>query len=255
MKRILLLCAAFVLFATSAAAQKDQKEKPWTEWNEKEVMKVLSDSAWAQSQKELTDSTGSGGSAITSAAQNGNSANAVMSDSAKANSESGMSVGQKNVTLNLIYNVSFLTAKPVRAATIRLAELKHPDTPAERAAEMRTFVDKDFGDYIVVTLKMDGTDRKRLVPITQSLSGAKMETFKDVVYLERKDGKRVALMNYFAPGPDRLGAKFVFPRTLDGQPFLDANSGEVRVYMEINKTKVSRKFKVADMMYDGKLEY
>src|ERR1051325_6964680 len=87
MKRILLLCLAIVLFATTAAAQKDQKEKPWTEWNEKEVMKVLSDSAWAQSQKELTDSTGSGGSAITTAAQNGNSANPVMSDAAKANSE------------------------------------------------------------------------------------------------------------------------------------------------------------------------
>ena len=255
MKRILLLCVAVALFATTAVAQKDQKEKPWTEWSEKEAMKILSESAWAQTQKELTDSTGSGGSAITSAAQNGNSANMVMSESAKANSESGQSVGQRSVTLNLVYNVSFLTAKPVRAATIRMAELRHPETPAERAAEMRTFVDRDFGEYIVVTLKMDGTDKKKLVPINQSLTAANMDSFKDIVYLERKDGKRVAIMDYRAPGPDHLGAKFIFPRMFEGKPFLDANSGEVRVYMEINKYKLSRRFKVAEMMYDGKLEY
>jgi hypothetical protein len=255
MKRILILCSALLLCAVTAAAQKENTTKPWTEWSEKEAMKVLADSAWSQTQKELTDSTGSSGPTITSAAQNGNSANMVMSDGAKANSESGMSVGQKNVTLNLFYNLSFLSAKPVRAATIRLAELKNPDVPAERKAEMRTFIDRDFGDYIVVTLKMDGTDKKRLAPINQSLTASNMDTFKDIVYLERKDGKRVGLAQYRAPGPDHLGAKFVFPRTLEGKPFLDANSGEVRVYMEINKTKLSRKFKVAEMMYDGKLEY
>jgi hypothetical protein len=256
MKRILLLCSAFVLCAATASAQKEEKGKAWTEWSEKEAMKMLSDSPWSQTQKELTDSPGgSSGGAVTSAAQNGNSANMVMSEGAKASSESGQSLGQRNVTLNLLYIVEFLTAKPVRAATIRLSELQHPDQPAERVAERRTFVDRDFGDYIVVTLKMDGTDRKRLAPIIQSLGSSNTESFKDLAYLERKDGKRMALMQYYAPGPDRLGAKFVFPRTLDGKPFLDANSGEVRVYMEINKTKVSRKFKVADMMYDGKLEY
>lgn len=251
MKRILLLCSALLLCAATAAAQ--EKGKPWTEWSEKEAMKMLSDSGWAQTQKELTDSgSGSSGGAITRAAENGANAS-IPKDS--SGTESGQNVGNKSVSLSLIYNVSFLSAKPVRAATIRLAELRYPDVPAERKAEMRTFIDKDFGDYIVVTLKMDGTDKKKLVPINQSLAASNMDTFKDVVFLERKDGKRVALMRYVVPGPDHLGAKFAFPRAFEGKPFLDANSGEVRVYMEINKTKLSRKFKVADMMYDGKLEY
>ena len=42
---------------------------------------------------------------------------------------------------------------------------------------------------------------------------------------------------------------------VEGKPLLDATSGEVRVYLELGKTKLSRRFKVADMMYDGKLEY
>jgi len=253
MKRILLLCLAIGLFATTAAAQKDQANKPWTEWTEKEAMKVLADSPWAQTQKELTDS-GSTGPTVTSAAQNGNGANMVMSDAAKNASESGQNVGSKNVSRTAVYNVSFLTAKPVRQAFIRLVELQTSDTP-EKVAERRTFIDKDFSEYIVVTLKLDGNDQKTLAPIKQLLGAGTADTMKNLAYLERKDGKRLALMDYRAPGPDHLGAKFVFPRTLDGKPFLDANSGEVRIYMEINKTKLSRKFKVADMMYDGKLEY
>jgi hypothetical protein len=254
MKRVLLVCFALALFAANAVAQ---KEKPWTEWSEKEALKMLSDSAWGQSQKELTDSaSGSGGSTITSAAQNASGSNAVMTESAKANApESGQSIGQKNVTLNLVYNISFLSAKPVREAFIRIAELRSPDSPPERVSERRAFIDRDFGDYIVVSLILDGSDRKRLAPAKQFLGGANPATFKDVVYLERKDGKRVALMDYRAPGTDPLGAKFIFPRTLEGKPFLDANSGEVRVCIEIGKTKLNRRFKVADMMYDGKLEF
>ena len=252
MKKILLLCATLILLATTVVAQ-DQKGKPWTEWTEKEAMKMLSDSAWAQTQKELTDSgSGSSAGAITRAAENGASAGIVKDSSGM---ESGQNIGQKNQSMSLIYNLSFLTARPVRAANIRIAELRHPETPAETVAQRRAFVDRDFGDYIVVTLRMDGTDKKKVAPINQMLTSSTADTFKDIVYLERKDGKRVALKDYRAPGPDQLGAKFIFSRTLEGKPFLEADSGEVKVYMEINKTKVSRKFKVADMMYDGKLEY
>ena len=246
MKRFLLLCSVLILFTVSASAQ---KEKPWTEWSEKDTIKMMTDSAWAQTQKELTES-GSTGPTIKTAAENRSTVGIVKDSS--SGPESGQSVGQKSQSLSLNYYLAFLTAKPVRQAFIRYLELKTPDTPADKAAERRAFIDRDFGDYIVVALKLDGTDKKKLGPAMQLLS-ADPKGFKDTAYLERKDGKRVALMDYRAP--DQLGAKFIFPRTLDGKPFLEANSGEVRVYLEIGKTKVSRRFKVADMMYDGKLEY
>ena len=155
----------------------------------------------------------------------------------------------------MYYYVSFMSAKPVRQAFIRYLEVRHPETPAEKVAERRKFVDTDFSNYIVVTLRLEGSDKKKIGPAMQLLGASTPETLKDIAYLERKDGKRLPLVDYRAPGPDGMGAKFIFSRTLDGQPFVDANSGELRVYMEINKTKLSRKFKVADMMYDGKLEY
>ncbi|PYS73389.1 MAG: hypothetical protein DMF73_05950 [Acidobacteria bacterium] len=127
--------------------------------------------------------------------------------------------------------------------------------PPERVAQLRPFVDRDFGDYIVVTISMDG-DRKRMGPVMQELIGGDPAVLKSTTYLERKDGKRVALMDYRAPIQDGLGAKFVFPRMVEGKPFIDANSGEIRFATELGKTvKISRRFKVTEMMYDGKLEF
>ena len=245
MKRILLLCSALVLFGANASAQKD---KPWTEWSQKEAMKVLADSAWAQSQSEYTEQNA--GTTITPV-QNRNATDLKNADK----TESGQNLGKKDAALSITYHVGFLTSKPVRAALIRLIELRQPETPAATVAERRTFVDRDFGDLIVVSLVLEGNDDNKVKPGNKFLESANPEKFKHVVYLERKDGKRVLLTDYKPPKPDGMGAKFIFPRTLDGKPFLDANSGEVRVYMEINKTRLSRKFKVADMMYDGKLEY
>jgi hypothetical protein len=247
MRRILLICSALVLFAASAAAQ---KTKPWTEWTDKDALKMLTDSAWAQTQTELTDSSqSSSGTAITRAAENKRDL-----DTSKSQ-ESGENVGRSSSALSLKYYVSFLTAKPVRQAFIRMIELRRPEMPTEKVAELRTFVDRDFGEYVVVTVKVDGTDQKRLGPANQEIATADAEALKTTSYLERKDGKRVALMEYRAPAQDGMGAKFVFPRTLDGKPFLDANSGELRVFIQVGKTKLNRRFKVADMMYEGKLEY
>jgi hypothetical protein len=246
MRRMLFVCSAVVLFTTAASAQ---KTKPWTEWTDKETAKMLTDSAWAQTQTELSDTGGSSSQAITRAAENKREL-----DTSK-NGESGETLGRANASLSVRYYVSFLTAKPIRQAFIRMIELQRPEMTAEKVAELRTFVDRDFGEYVVVTLKVDGTDRKRIAPAMQEIATADAELLKTTTYLERKDGKRVALMEYRAPGQDGMGAKFVFPRTLDGQPFLDANSGELRVFIQIGKTRLNRRFKVTDMMYEGKLEY
>jgi len=48
MRRTFFICSALILFAASASAQKD---KPWTEWTEKDALRVLTDSAWAATQK------------------------------------------------------------------------------------------------------------------------------------------------------------------------------------------------------------
>lgn len=245
MRRILFACSIIILFAASIAAQ---KTKPWTEWTEKDAAKILNDSAWGQTQTEGgTESQPSSTSAITQTTAG------RREDQARDAGASKIESGEKKDAPSMHYRVRLLSAKPIRAALVRMIELQ--GAPPEKVAQWRPFVDRDFGDYIVITVTMDGNDRKRMGLAMDEISKVETEALKTTTYLERKDGKRVALMEYRAP-TDALGAKFVFPRALDGKPFIDANSGEVRFSTEAGKTlKISKRFKVAELMYDGKLEY
>lgn len=247
MKKVLFSCLLLILFAFTALAQ---KTKPWTEWSQKDAEKIWNDSGWAQTQTEgggMEESTQTSAISSTTAARESQVRNA--SAAAKAGES-----GEKKEAAAIHYRVRLLTAKPIRAAFVRLVELQ--GAPAERVAQLRSFVDRDFGDYIVVTITADGSDQKRKLAVGQVLGNADANALKEVTYLERKDGKRVQLVDYRAPVEDGLGAKLVFPRTVDGQPFIDANSGEVRFSMDLGKlAKINRRFKVADMMYEGKLEF
>jgi hypothetical protein len=65
------------------------------------------------------------------------------------------------------------------------------------------------------------------------------------------------LQEYEPPDPrDGLGAKFVFPRTVDGRPFVTTESIEVRFYSEFAQgLTLNMRFKLADMIFEGALEY
>jgi hypothetical protein len=245
MERSLIILLAILFIAVPASAQ---KTKPWTEWNEKEAAKILNDSAWGQTQTELAEAAEP--TSVSAVSQT----TAGRREDQRISSASNVESGESKTRASLNYRVRFLSAKPVRAAFVRMIELQGANP--ERVAELRPFVDRDFGDYIVIALSVDGTDRKRLGPSTEEIKNAEEAALQKSAYLERKDGSKLFLTNFRAPAQDGLGAKLVFPRVVDGKPFIDANTGEFKFVLEIGKTiKINRKFKVSDMMYDGKLEY
>lgn len=245
MKRVLFVFLAILFIAVPATAQ---KTKPWTEWTEKEATKILNDSAWGQTQTEVAE--GAEPTSVSAVTQT----TAARREDQRISSASNVESGENKTRASLNYRVRFLSAKPVRAAFVRMLELQGA-TP-ERVSELRTFIDRDFGDYIVIALSIDGTDRKRLGPSTEEIKTADEAALQKTAYLERKDGTKLFLTNFRAPAQDGLGAKLVFPRMVDGKPFIDAGSGEFKFVLEIGKTiKISRKFKVAEMVYEGKLEY
>jgi hypothetical protein len=245
MRRILFICSILILFAAAAEAQ---KTKPWTEWSAKDAEKVLNDSGWGQTQTEGDSSSAPTSTSAISQTTAGKESQVRNADAAK-NVESG----EKKDSMSVHYRVRLLSAKPIRAAFVRMVEIQ--GAKPETVAQLKTFVDREFGDYIVVTITMDGNDRKRMGVATAEINSAATEALQPTTYLERKDGKRVSLMEYRAPS-DALGAKFVFPRMLEGKPFIEADSGEVRFATEVGKgMKISRRFKVSEMMYEGKLEF
>ena len=244
MTRVLCSGLVLALFAVSALAQ---KPKPWTELTEKEVAKILNDSAWGQTQTEGEDSKPQQTSAITQVAAP-NAANRQLSREGEAPDTRPSRV--------IKYRSRFLSAKPVRAAFARYVLIKKGEADEALSTQLQGFVDRDFGDYVVVAVMAEAADPRLVGPTMQFLNAATADALKEKVYLERKDGKRLMLADYRPPGPDGMGAKFVFMRKVDGQPFLTAESDNVRFFAQLSeKVKLNVRYKVSDMMYDGKLEY
>jgi hypothetical protein len=249
MRKAVCSCLLLAVCACSAIAQ---KTKPWTEWSEKDAVKILNDSPWGQTQVEGRTDTPNASSAITAVSAPRRDTERVMSN----NDANRVESGQPKADTSIRYRARFLSAKPVRGAFARLLLLQKAEVDEALSTELQGFVDRDFADYVVVVVTAEAADAKLIAPAMQILTTATADVLKDKVYLERKDGKRLTLANYRPPGPDGMGAKFVFMRTLEGQPFLTADSDNVRFFAQLNeKIKLNVKYKVSDMMYDGKLEY
>jgi hypothetical protein len=242
MKTLGYLLIALTIMANSAIAQ--AKAKPWTEWSKKDAEKILNDSAWGQTQT-ISSSDASISSAITKTQGAGN-------ESVSRSGQSGESMGSKST----YYRARFLTAKPVREAFARLVVLSQPNAGKDLTDQLQGFIDRDFGHYLVVAFTVDATDPKMAAGMMASMTRMNIDALKGKVYLERKDGTRMELVDYKPPIADNMGAKFVFEREIDGQPFLSPEAEYVRFVMEPSeRLKVNLRFKVAAMMFDGKLEY
>ena len=243
--RVVSACLVILVLAIASLAQ---KQKPWTEWSKKDVEKTLNDSAWGQTQTEGSDpnSSGNNTSAITQVA-----APRAADRDINRQGESG----EAKPSTVVKYFVRFLSAKPVRAAFARKVLLAKGQSDEALTTQLQSFIDRDFADYIVVSVGVEVANEKMAGPIMKAFTAATTEELQKSVYLERKDGKKLFLMEYRAPVEDGMGAKFVFPRKFEGQPFL-SEADSVRFVAPMNeRMKLNTRYKLSDMLYDGKLEY
>ena len=127
--------------------------------------------------------------------------------------------------------------------------------PAEVVQKLHAFADVVASDSIIVTVSVKSTDQRSERAVMQAINSGVTATLKNDTYLER-NGKRLFLEEYIPPGKDGFGARFIFLRTMDEKPFIADNTGEVRFYSKFaSGPKIDRRFKVAEMMYNGALEY
>jgi hypothetical protein len=232
-------------------------QKPWTEWSKADAEKILNNSAWGHTQTETDTSE----MVYTPTTQGGNSSS-TRSEAIRGTTDrqsvnnSRATQGATNQAVSVNYHVRLLSAKPVRAAFMRIIELTQKNADPRLLKDLRAFVERDFSEYIVVAVTFDSTDGRFSGPALQAFGSATLGTLKNKTYLERQDGKRLFLMDYRTPINDGLGAKFIFPRMVDERNFLNADSGSVRFLSEVNgQIKLNVTFKMTDMMYEGQLEY
>ena len=236
--RLLLVSAFGLMLAHPLTISGQWNKKPYTEWSEKEAMKLLNDSPWGQTHT-FTDmsksfSTGPGSN-----------------PSARSTPSADASV--RNVHLR----VRFLSARPVREAFARMIELNQKSKiPEQFAAQLKAFVARGFNDYVVVTVDCDSAESKQELHEVQALLNNRTTAdLKNTTYLQ-SGIQKVFLEEYQTPKTDGLGARLVFPRLVDGKPWLTSENVDIHFYSELSSTyKVDTRYKVKDMIYQGKLEY
>ena len=234
--RMTTLCLPSLLLMLPITLSAQWQEKPYGKWSEKEAVNVLNNSPWGQTQ-EVADTTDMFD--IRKTLDSGQIARVAENERAK-------------------FRIRFFSAKPIRQATCRLIEIKQKGKEDEQlAAKLQALVDADFSSYVVVTLVIDtaeaGSQRGALATMLdkQITSELKSET-----YLLAEGGQRVFLKEYQAPHRDGFGARFIFPRNPDGKPIINPDSREVIFHTQLKDgPNFHMRFKVKDMMLDGKLEY
>ena len=230
-KTLGLLMALMVLLV-SASAQ--WEKKPYTEWSEKDTLKVLNDSAWGQTQTS-TDLSNMTGTSRTGPAQT------RVSDVSQVD-----------------FRIRFFSAKPIRQAISRTVELRMKGNVSEEMkGKLQALANADFPDYVVVTVLCESPRANSQVQeATAALFKYVTADLKNNTYLLTKGGNRVFIQEYQPPRNDGFGARFVFPRLVDGKPYITPDSGEVLFHSELPKLiDLNMRYKVKDMTFNGKLEY
>jgi hypothetical protein len=264
-KKIMALVIT-VLFTAGTLAQK--QGKPWGDWNKKDAEKMLADSPWSQTQTETDTSE-------------------MVYRPTNPGDTHAQETGSINQATSVKFHIRLFSARPVRQAYVRLLELNQGQPDEAAAEKRRAWANLAASDSIIVTVACESDDRRYLGRATQAFNSAVTSILKNTAYLERNDGKRVFLGEYKPPSKDLFGARFIFPRMVDGQPFITADSGSLRFHAEYEsktgldtannapgqvsrratnattatqtaspfKFKLDMKFKVAELMYNGEVEY
>jgi len=245
MKKGISVGISLLIFAALTATVIGQKQKSWKDWTKADAEKILSNSAWGQVQTD-TDTSEMFFQPTTDARTSGGRA---------PNANSRLEQGATNQETKVMYGIRFFSARPVRQAFVRMIQLRQK-LEGDVNDRLNSFAELPSNDSIIIAVTVEGTDKRSLGKVMQVISSANTGMLKNQTYLERNDGKRLFLEEYVPPGKDGFGARFIFPRLVDERPFLTSEIHDVRFVSEFSPAiKLNMRFKVADMMMDGKLEY
>jgi hypothetical protein len=246
MKRILPL---LIVFAISLWAADFWQSKPYTEWTDKEVQKILSNSPWS---KEVVVSLGgaAGGSGKGSRkggggggggsdagfdgpAMGSGGGNAGTSGRTGVSEVGGGTPGSGTPSMTLV--VSWRTALPLREA---IAKQRHPDDAAT-SPEAKKIIEEPQKYYVILVSGLPGRmgrgspEMKEMLMKNSSLS--------------IKGKEPIAPEDIQSSG---TAALFLFPKTVA----IDMDDKEVEFSTRLGQTIVKTRFKLKEMAFNGKLD-
>lgn len=225
---------AFLFLNATFLLAKDFWEKPFTEWKKDEVMKMLTKSPWSE-QHVFTRQINVG----------------------RSSTEGG---GDRESFE--AYTVRLFTALPIRQAYVRMLQLNHKYE--QMSPEQKQHFDTQTSPLlsgkrpdIVVALDFSSNEQRRQMDVQRMLQTQTLPALQGRVYLTTDSVSRIAPKEYFPPGPDGTGAKFIFPREIDGKPVVTPEDKEIRFDFESPSFghTIFVTWKLKKMMYQGELVF
>jgi hypothetical protein len=201
MIRISLLTILFSFFAMGATSW--TTVKPFNKWSLDQAVEVLNESPWARQETFTRVIRGVG---------------------------SGIS-GEKEI-YNTFY-VRFLSARPIREAYARVQQIQYgydemlPDEKKLFEDKQLQDLDMDVSQWIVVSVSFRSNDPNEESEVRRFFQSETVETLKTKVFLSTSAYPQVELGAYFPQQEESIGAKFVFPREIDGNPVVPCDCSRV----------------------------
>jgi hypothetical protein len=172
---------------------------------------------------------------------------------------SGVS-GEKEI-FNTFY-VRIISARPVREALARLQQIQYgydglPDEDRRRFDEYAAAdLLSGFGDWIVVAVSFRSNDPNEESNVRRFFQKQTPETLKNKAFLSTERFSQVRIHTYFAPRDEGIGAKFVFPRQVDGASIVSPKSKSVAFELldvPAASPRLRARFAVKEMLINGQL--
>ncbi len=161
------------------------------------------------------------------------------------------------------FYVRFLSARPIREAFARIQQLEYGyDTLGED--EQRRFdalVERgsrlDVQRWIIVTVGFRSNDPNEESTTRRFFEKETAETLRNKAFLSTDQFPQIPLAAYFPPREDAVGAKFVFPRSINGVPVV--SKAAKKIVFELLEVpgaepRLRASFDVKGMVVNGELE-
>ncbi|MGC4050401.1 MAG: hypothetical protein QM757_13570 [Paludibaculum sp.] len=253
---------ALYLLGSAALPLPVWAEEPWVakkpaEWSAKELQHILSDSPWAKPVSVTVGSSmpnngggggrgrggrGGGGGGVTMPSADGGGASSM---------ESGAGGGGRGVTNDgpvaapsVIYTVRWMSAMPMKLAFV----YTRMGAEASTSPQAKAFLDKEDQFYVI---NVSGPPRKGEAPAERprQLTPKVEAEIKEATTLSWKAHDKVQPLVVQVSQTNSFAFSFSFPRT----HLIELEDKEVEFATKLGELSIKRKFKLKDMMYEGKL--
>jgi hypothetical protein len=191
------LSAMFLAAGSTAFGGDFWENKQYDKWSQKECAKLLENSPWAQ--------------------------DFTQTDSALQSSTQASDNGQQ---LSFKYQMQFRSALPIRQALVRQMQIAQkydslgPEQKQQFDQKTQAFLSAKFDDAVILYVTYAINAQTKARELDSYWRSQTADLLKNSVFLRNSNGDQAPLAQFIAPQGAERSFQFIFPRQINGKPFL-----------------------------------